>query len=64
MPNVGPTELAIVLGIALLIFGPKKLPELGRGLGSGLREFKEGVMDTKRAASAGEDEQQRRVDRV
>ena len=40
MPNVGPTELIIVLVIALLILGPKRLPAAGRSLGQGLREFK------------------------
>jgi sec-independent protein translocase protein TatA len=40
MPNVGPLELAIVLIIALVVFGPKRLPELGRSLGKGIREFK------------------------
>ena len=40
MPSVGPLELAIVLIIALVIFGPKKLPELGNSLGRGMREFK------------------------
>jgi sec-independent protein translocase protein TatA len=43
MPNVGPLELAIVLIIALVIFGPKKLPELGRSLGRGIREFRSSV---------------------
>jgi sec-independent protein translocase protein TatA len=43
MPNIGPLELAIVLVIALIIFGPKKLPELGRSMGRGLREFKSSV---------------------
>jgi sec-independent protein translocase protein TatA len=43
MPNIGPLELAIVLIIALVIFGPKRLPELGRSLGRGLREFKSSV---------------------
>ncbi len=40
MPNVGPFELAIVLIIALVVFGPKRLPELGRSLGKGIREFR------------------------
>ncbi len=43
MPNIGPLELAIVLVIALVIFGPKRLPELGRSMGRGLREFKSSV---------------------
>ena len=41
-----PTHLIIVLVIALLIFGPRKLPELGKGLGDGLRQFKEGIKGT------------------
>ena len=40
MPNVGPLELAIVLIIALVVFGPKRLPELGKSVGRGIREFK------------------------
>jgi sec-independent protein translocase protein TatA len=40
IPNVGPLEIIVVLGIALLVFGPKKLPDLGRSLGNGIREFK------------------------
>jgi sec-independent protein translocase protein TatA len=43
MPNVGPLELAIVLIIALVIFGPKRLPELGRSMGRGIREFKSSI---------------------
>ena len=43
MPNVGPLELAIVLIIALVIFGPKRLPDLGKSLGSGMREFKDSL---------------------
>jgi len=40
MPNIGPMEIGIVLVIALIVFGPKKLPELGKSLGKGIREFK------------------------
>ena len=43
MPNIGPTELIIVLVIALLILGPKKLPGLGRSLGTSMREFKDSI---------------------
>src|SRR3954451_5940677 len=43
MPNIGPLELVIVLVIVLLVFGPKRLPGLGRSLGSGMREFKDSV---------------------
>lgn len=43
MPNIGPLELAIVLIIALVIFGPKRLPDLGRSLGHGMREFKDSI---------------------
>jgi sec-independent protein translocase protein TatA len=43
MPNVGPMELVLVLAIALIVLGPKKLPEVGRSLGKGLREFKDSV---------------------
>lgn len=43
MPNIGPLELALVAVIALLVLGPKRLPEAGRSLGRGLREFKDGI---------------------
>jgi sec-independent protein translocase protein TatA len=43
VPNIGPTELIIVLVIVLLIFGPKRLPGLGKQLGSGMREFKDSL---------------------
>jgi sec-independent protein translocase protein TatA len=41
--NVGPLELVIVLAIALIVLGPKKLPEFGRSIGSGMREFKDSL---------------------
>jgi sec-independent protein translocase protein TatA len=39
----GPTEILILLLVVLLVFGPKRLPQLGRSLGHGLREFKDGI---------------------
>lgn len=38
--NIGPLEIIVVLIIALVVFGPKRLPELGRSLGKGIREFR------------------------
>ena len=54
MPNIGPMEIAIVLIIALIVFGPSKLPELGKSAGKGFREFKDGIAgsDAEPAAKA------------
>jgi len=43
MPNIGPVELIVILAVALLVLGPKKLPEVGKSLGRGIREFKDGI---------------------
>lgn len=43
MPNIGLPEILVVLIIALIVFGPKRLPELGRSLGKGIREFRGSV---------------------
>lgn len=42
-PAIGPTEIIIVLVIVLLLFGAKRIPEIARSLGSGAREFKDGL---------------------
>jgi sec-independent protein translocase protein TatA len=54
MPNVGPLEIAVVLVIVLLIFGPKRLPDLGRSMGRGMREFKDSI--------TGKDEERERLE--
>lgn len=62
MPQIGPTELIIVLVIVLVIFGPKKLPGLGRSLGASMREFKDSITgkdDDKSIAAASDDDDDR-----
>lgn len=48
MPNIGPLEIAIVLVVVLVIFGPKRLPELGKSMGNGIREFKGSITGDKK----------------
>jgi sec-independent protein translocase protein TatA len=43
MPEIGITGLILILVVALLVFGPKRLPEIGRSLGRGMREFKDSI---------------------
>lgn len=45
--NIGPLEIIVVLIIALVVFGPKRLPELGNSLGKGIREFRDSVTGDK-----------------
>ena len=45
MFGLGPTELLIILGLVLIIFGPKRLPEMGRAIGRGIREFRSAAQD-------------------
>lgn len=52
MFNLGWTEVIIILGVAVLIFGPKKIPELGSALGKTLRGFKEGMVEEPEADDA------------
>lgn len=54
--NIGPLEIIIVLIIALIVFGPKRLPELGNSLGKGIREFKESVTGENKDDDADDDD--------
>ena len=56
-PSVGPWEIIAILAVALLLFGGKKLPELARGLGKGLRQFKEEVHAVKSDVSDSMDDE-------
>ena len=51
--SIGPLELLIVLGLVIVIFGPKRLPSLGRQLGAGMREFRDSIT----GKSGGDDEE-------
>jgi sec-independent protein translocase protein TatA len=55
MPNIGPLELGIILLIVLIVFGPKRLPGLGRQLGSGMREFKDSLTGKDKDEDEGEE---------
>jgi sec-independent protein translocase protein TatA len=59
VPNIGPTELIIVLVIVLLIFGPKRLPGLGKQLGTGMREFKDSISGKGGKGDDDEDDEER-----
>jgi sec-independent protein translocase protein TatA len=43
MPGIGPMELIVVLAIALIVLGPKRLPDAGKSIGKGMREFKDAI---------------------
>jgi sec-independent protein translocase protein TatA len=52
MPHIGPLELVVVLALALLILGPKRLPGAARSVGQGMREFREAITGSGRASGA------------
>jgi sec-independent protein translocase protein TatA len=54
MPNVGAPELIVLLVIAVLVLGPKRLPAAGRSLGKGIREFKDGISGTRKDLEVGD----------
>lgn len=58
MPHIGIQELLVVLLILVLLFGATKLPQIGRGLGEGIRNFKRGVKDGTESAARSEENRQ------
>jgi sec-independent protein translocase protein TatA len=56
MFNIGPTELLVILLIALVVFGPKRLPEIGKTVGKSLREFRKATDDIKSELNLSADE--------
>ena len=62
--KIGLTELAVILVIALIIFGPRKLPEIGRAIGKGIREFKQATEEIGRSVSLDDDGEARKSNPV
>jgi sec-independent protein translocase protein TatA len=52
MPNLGPTELIIILLIVVLLFGARKIPEIAKGLGKGIKDFKGAMKDDDKSEAA------------
>ena len=59
--RIGPTELVLILAIALIIFGPKKLPEIGKALGNAIREFKNSSSKLQKELDVSDDDQESTV---
>ena len=57
--KIGIQELVLILAIALIIFGPRKLPEIGRSLGRGLREFRQATSEIQKNISLDDDEKEK-----
>ena len=57
MRSIGPMELLVILGIAVLLFGGKKIPELAKGLGEGIRNFKTALKEDDKNEKDGEKKQ-------
>jgi len=60
MPNIGMGELIVIMAIALIVFGPKKLPEVGKGIGKALREFNKAKSDFMESINAEADDERPR----
>ena len=53
--NIGPWEVVIILVVVLLVFGAKRLPDMGAAMGKGIREFKRNITEVKDSIQSGED---------
>ena len=60
--SIGMPELIVIFVIALLVFGPSKLPDLGKSLGEAIRGFKKAVSDTEKPSIASSDDQRKSED--
>ena len=58
---IGPTELIIILAICVLLFGARRLPEIGSGIGEAIRNFKSGISDDKKEIDVTPEESKERV---
>jgi len=58
---IGPTELFIILAICVVLFGARRLPEIGSGIGEAIRNFKSGISDEKKEIDVTPDESKERV---
>lgn len=56
--RIGTQELLLILALVLIIFGPRKLPEIGRSLGRGLKEFKQAAIELKESVDIEEEKEQ------
>lgn len=60
MGRLGLTEILVIVGIVILLFGGKKIPELMKGLGSGIKEFKNAAKDDQSAPAAKKEEEEKK----
>ena len=67
IPNLGPWEILLILLVVLLVFGAKRLPEMGAAMGKGIREFKKNITEMKDSIEKGDssnDAPPRQLDRA
>jgi sec-independent protein translocase protein TatA len=64
LPNLGPWEILLILVVVLLVFGAKRLPEMGAAMGKGIREFKKNITEVKDSIERGSEDETppRRID--